>query len=87
MSRISDLLISSLRKPCKSSSSRSGTSFLHDQTSITGFTEDHAQDMPYIASNTVISFHNAVIFIGKISEKVSLVAWMQSLSLCPIIFG
>jgi hypothetical protein len=61
MSRMSDLLISSLRKLCKSSSSTSGTGFLHDQTSVTEFTEVRIQDMLYTASNTVISFHNAII--------------------------
>jgi hypothetical protein len=53
ISRISDLLSSSLGKPCKLSSSRSGRSFLHDRTSITELTEDHASDTPYIASNTI----------------------------------
>jgi hypothetical protein len=40
-------------KPCKSSSSRSARSFLHDRTSITGFPEDHAYDMLYTAFNTI----------------------------------
>jgi hypothetical protein len=35
-----DLLISLLGKPCKSTSSRSGTSFLHNLTSITEFMTD-----------------------------------------------
>jgi hypothetical protein len=39
------LLISSLGKPCKSYSSRSGSCFLHERTRITGFIEDYAQDM------------------------------------------
>jgi hypothetical protein len=61
MSRISDLLISLLGKPRKSSSSRSGRSFHYDRISVTWFTEDNAWNMPYVASNTIIFFHNAIM--------------------------
>jgi hypothetical protein len=59
MSRILDL-ISSLGEPCKSWSSWSRRSFLHDWTSVTEFMEDHARAMLYTASNTVFHFHNAI---------------------------
>jgi hypothetical protein len=55
MSRISDLLISSFGKPYKSSTSRSGKSFLHNRTSVTGFTKKLCPRY-VIATNTVIFF-------------------------------
>jgi hypothetical protein len=74
MSRIFDLLISSLGKPCKSSHSRSGRCFLHAQTSVTGFTEDYAQDTPHITSSTVIYLHNAIMLSSSSARFLSPVA-------------
>lgn len=71
MSRISDLLISSLGTPCKSSSSRSGRTFLHDQINVTGFMEDNIQNMPCIAFNKIISFHNGIMLASSLAREVS----------------
>jgi hypothetical protein len=68
MSRISDLLISLLGKACKLSSSGYGTSFLYNQTSVIVFTEDHAQCMLFIVSNTVVSFHNPIILLPSFAR-------------------
>jgi hypothetical protein len=50
------LVVVSLCEPCISSSYWSARNFLHNWTSITGFTEDHAQDRLYVASSSVTSF-------------------------------
>jgi hypothetical protein len=68
------MFTSSLEKPGQSSSSKSGGSFFHSQTSITGFTVFHTQDMPYIASSTALfspEYYQFVIFISKGSGKAS----------------
>jgi hypothetical protein len=67
MSRILDLLISSLEKSRTSPASRSGRCFLHDQTRVTGFTEDHARYTPYTASNTVI-FFNPIMLLSLLAR-------------------
>jgi hypothetical protein len=80
MSRILDLLSYSLAKSCKSSS-RSGSSFFHDQTSVTGFTEDCARDGLHIASNTTLFiFHNHIMLSSSSTkfwegQSSSVISW------------
>jgi hypothetical protein len=65
MSRILNLLICLLGKPRKSSSSISGRSFLCYWTSITGFTEDSAQDTAHIAYNTIIFVPDGIMLLSS----------------------
>jgi hypothetical protein len=76
ISRISYLLTSPLGKPDKSSSSSSGRSFFHDQTSISRFMKAmHASATPYVASNCSIigtmslSLHSNLMNVPSLFES------------------
>jgi hypothetical protein len=75
-SRISDFLMSSLEKPCKSSSSRSGTRFLHDQTLTIHLTLTHEVARP-ARMGVILSLGDLVV-----PQLVVQVKWVLSRGIC-----
>lgn len=80
-----DFLISSLARRCKSSS-KSGRSFCHDETTVPGFTEDPAQDTLYMVCSSYFFSQNAVVLssLTEFSEGQpdNSISRLQSL-VCP----
>lgn len=74
--RISDLLISSLEKLCKSSY-RHGANFFCDHSSVTRFKLHYSRDTPYISFNTGISFHTAIMLLADLLIQRTRSAWLH----------